>query len=625
MPARVSVVIPAYNKASTIAPAIESVLRQTVQAVEVIVVDDGSSDETRQRVRRFGDRVRYLRQERSGVSAARNLGIREARGEWVAFLDGDDLWLPRKLERQLEVLSREPSLDAVQCSVHLVNDRLEVVDSRPCASAQDTMLDFLLFRNLPGFGSTLLARKRCLEAMGGFGTDLVILEDWDLACRLARTGSLRSVPEFLVLYRQHPGNRSRVVEIHEEPGFRSLGRLFADPALPAAIRAQEARIWACFYGMLAGGYIQHRQWRRGLSWTWKALRTSPTVCPYFAGMPLRRLRRVFTARQRLSLAGQLMQHAKPCPLCGDGVRVTRPRSAPGASELLRCRGCGLAYWAGSWDADQVKEHYHGYYGDGSIGYDPLTGRRYHALLERVERLRPPGRVLDVGCGAGHFLAVAETRGWEAVGLEVSRSALDALRQVQRERHLAFSIVEGPLAQAGFPERHFDAVTLFEVLEHLDDPMDTLAEVHRLLKDGGLLYLTTPNFDSLSRRLLGRRWRVIAQEHRCLFTTRAIITGLNRLGFRAVSVGTKNIDIPEVLSKWGVRKQHAHPTDRSSSSQRLRRTIEEVEWLRAVKAGVNHALRLLRLGDTLDVLAVKGDVASPESVRGPQPALCESVR
>ena len=301
----VSTVIPAYNKAGTIVPTIESVLHQTVREVEILVVDDGSTDDTRDRVARFGRRVRYFRQERAGVSAARNRGIQEAQGEWVAFLDGDDLWLPRKLEHQLAAIAREPHLDAVQCSVHLVNDRLQVVEARRCDPAHDTLLNFLLFRNLPGFGSTLLARKRRLEALGGFGTDLVILEDWDMACRLARTDSLKSLPEFLVLYRQHAGNRSRVVDIHVEPGFRSLERLFADSTLPQAIRAQETRIWARFYGMLAGGYLQNRQWRESLRWAWRAIRTSPQVTSYFAGMPLRRLRRTFTRRQRRSLADEL--------------------------------------------------------------------------------------------------------------------------------------------------------------------------------------------------------------------------------------------------------------------------------------------------------------------------------
>ncbi len=305
MTGAVSVIIPAYNKGGTIAAAIQSALRQTAAPLEVIVVDDGSHDDTQGRLTAFGERVRYVRQERGGVSSARNRGIQEARGEFVAFLDGDDLWLPRKLERQLSAIAREPGIDAVQCSVYLVSNGLKVMEARACTPAQDTLLDFLLFRNLPGFGSALLARKRRLEAIGGFGTDLVILEDWDIACRLARTNSLRSLPEFLALYRQHPGNRSRVVEIHVEPGFRSLTRLFADHALDPAIRAVEARIWARFFSMLAGGYVQNRQWRDACYWAWRAFSTSPRVGSYVAGMPLRRIQKAWTARRRISFTDEL--------------------------------------------------------------------------------------------------------------------------------------------------------------------------------------------------------------------------------------------------------------------------------------------------------------------------------
>ena len=301
----VSVIIPAHQKGGTIAATIESVLRQTVTDLEIIVVDDGSTDETRERVAACDARVRYVRQERRGVSAARNRGIREARGEFVAFLDGDDLWLPDKLERQLALLAREPAIEAVQCSAYLVDNQLRVVEARRCDPSQDTLLDFLQFRNLPGVGSTLLVRTARLNALGGFGEDLVILEDWDVACRLARHRLLKSLPDFLVLYRQHAGNRSRNIDIHVEPGFRSLGRLFADPTLEPEIRSQEADIRARFYAMLARGYLRNRQWPAGLRWSWRALRTSPAVCAYLLQPPAHR-------RQPLGTPMQI-SFAEPCP------------------------------------------------------------------------------------------------------------------------------------------------------------------------------------------------------------------------------------------------------------------------------------------------------------------------
>ena len=325
-----SVVIPAYNKAGTIRATLRSVLGQTVQDLEILVVDDGSTDETRAMVETFGHGVRVLAQRQAGVSAARNHGIREARGEYVAFLDADDLWLPRKLEAQVALLRREPRLDAVQCGAFLVDNHLDVLGARTCRPAQDTLLDFLLFRNLPGLGSTLLARRERLLALGGFGEDLVILEDCGLACRFARTRSLRSLTDCLVLYRQHPGNRSRRVEIHIEPGQRSLGRLFADPTLEESVRRQEARVWARFYAMLAGGYFQYGTWGECARWTWRALRTSPRVASYLAGMPLRRIQQRFTRPASWSFAAEL-PYGVIDPSCAGEQVQTQPAPQPAAA------------------------------------------------------------------------------------------------------------------------------------------------------------------------------------------------------------------------------------------------------------------------------------------------------
>jgi len=301
----VSVVIVTYNKADTIGPAIESVLRQTYQDFEILVVDDGSTDETAERVRAFGDRVRHLPKENGGTGSARNLGLAEARGEYVAFLDGDDLWLPRKLEVQMAAFQREPDLVAVQCSAYCVNNELEVVEWRACSPARDSLLNFLLFRNLPAFSSAVVIRRDVACRLGGFGTDLVILSDWDMACRLARTGTLRSVPEFLVLYRHYPGNQSGDVGIHLEPGVRSLTRFFAEPTLDPRIRNREPLVWARFYAMMAGGYLRNGEWGHALAWAWRALRTSPRVAGYMSGMPARRLRRLLTTHRKISFAGDL--------------------------------------------------------------------------------------------------------------------------------------------------------------------------------------------------------------------------------------------------------------------------------------------------------------------------------
>lgn len=289
----VSVVIVTYNKADTLRAAVESVLSQTYSDFEILIVDDGSTDQTAEVARGFGPKVRYLPKENGGTGSARNLGIAHALGQYTAFLDGDDLWLPQKLEIQMAAFEREPDLLGVQCSAYCVDNQLKVTEVRRCDPSQDTLLDFLLFHNLPAFSSAVMVRTEVFQSIGGFGEDLVILSDWDMACRLARAGKMRSVPDCLVLYRHYPSNQSRDVGIHIESGVRSLIRFFSDSTLDRAILAQESLIWARFYAMLSGGYVRNGQWGKGLRWSWKAIRTSPRVAPYIVGMPLRRVRRAF--------------------------------------------------------------------------------------------------------------------------------------------------------------------------------------------------------------------------------------------------------------------------------------------------------------------------------------------
>lgn len=301
----VSIVVPAYNSERTIGSTIQSILNQTFTNLEVIVVDDGSKDNTIEIAKRFGDRVRCFSQGNKGAAAARNRGLFEAQGHYVAFLDSDDLWLPNKLEIQVAVLEKNPNIDAVQCSVYLVNDQLQVVGKNFCNSSQDSLLDFLLFRNLPGIASTLLIRREKMLELKGFGEDLVILEDWDFVCRLARKDCLKSLSDFLVLYRQHPENRSRNVGIHVQPGFTSLDRLFSDPCLEADVRKNKMKIWGRFFSMLAAGYFRNREWKKGFYWALRALRMSPGMVLFFLALPLKRLRQKLRNSQDISFADVL--------------------------------------------------------------------------------------------------------------------------------------------------------------------------------------------------------------------------------------------------------------------------------------------------------------------------------
>ena len=260
-----------------------------------------------------------------------------------------------------------------------------------------------------------------------------------------------------------------------------------------------------------------------------------------------------------------------------------------------CRSCGTSCRAAAPTTRERDSHYADYYDD-VPPLSPLTARRLEEWAASLLPFRRTGRVLEVGCGAGHFLAAARGAGFEAWGTEISSSGLERLR---RE---GFQVLAGELTALALPAAHFDAVVLFEVLEHLPGPRSYLEESRRVLREGGLLFLTTPNFGSLSRRLLGERWRVIDPEHLVLFTGRGLRRALEGAGFRPTSVSSRNVDPGELIR--GLRRRPVLATgDRQARADAVRQALTSRPWLGAVKKGVNAGLRLLDLGDTLEARAL----------------------
>ncbi len=191
---KVSVVIPTYNRRGHIARAIDCVLAQSVPVDEIVVVDDGSTDGTADLVeQRYGPQVRLFRRANAGVSAARNLGIRVSRGEWIGFLDSDDWWHPDKLKRQFEAIKFFGGIPSVCFTDNsygghpgMTMSRFEEVgflDSPPIGVLEDT-LERIISGQEPFFTSSFLIRRALLNEVGGFDEVLTIREDTDILFRL---------------------------------------------------------------------------------------------------------------------------------------------------------------------------------------------------------------------------------------------------------------------------------------------------------------------------------------------------------------------------------------------------------------------------------------------------------
>lgn len=198
----VSVVIPTFNRAKVLPRAIECVLAQDFQNLEIVIVDDASSDETPHLFEGECDsRIRFLRlSQNSGGAEARNVGWRAARGEFVAFLDSDDEWLPDKLSKQLHVIHKAGKKAGLVYTGLLYRDGTGEVTARRLDVRRGDLAEDILATNFVGSLSSVLVRRTCLEQVAGLDRTLKSCQDWDLYIRLARVCEFECVPECLVKY-----------------------------------------------------------------------------------------------------------------------------------------------------------------------------------------------------------------------------------------------------------------------------------------------------------------------------------------------------------------------------------------------------------------------------------------
>lgn len=287
----ISVVIPSYNYGRYLAQAIDSVLGQTYPYLEVIVVDDGSTDDSLSLLQSYREHIRWFQNQNGGVSAARNRGIRESRGELIAFLDADDAWFPEKLARQVELM-KDPQVGMVYCGLQLIDAGGHPLGRRTMGLRGRVLKELALLRppGLPASGSSPLVRRDCFERVGLFEVGLSTSADWDLWRRIACHYSIESICEPLVYYRLHSQAMHRNLATLERDMVLAFERMFADPAA-AAVHHLRRQCYARLYLTLSGSYLHARRWGKCLDYAVRSLRVWPPAILYPCLLPVRRLQR----------------------------------------------------------------------------------------------------------------------------------------------------------------------------------------------------------------------------------------------------------------------------------------------------------------------------------------------
>jgi GT2 family glycosyltransferase len=286
----VSVVVPAYNRAASVSRAVDSALAQTLTDIEVLVVDDASTDATAEVVGAYDDpRVRLFQHETNrGGSAARNTGIDHARGTYVAFLDSDDEWLPHKLEKQVNCLqSRSDEWVAAYCGFERIRsgqyrrlrERLSAVvsprEKDGVEGGVELVDDSLLLRGFSTGGmSTIIVTRDVVETMGGFDEAFPRRQDWEFRNRLLTHGKLACVDEVLVRKHQSVGGRPSA-ETVERASLRYLEVFSADVDRLERAGHDVTGLHCC---EIAQSYFMEGNFARGTHYLWRSNVTTPRQC-----------------------------------------------------------------------------------------------------------------------------------------------------------------------------------------------------------------------------------------------------------------------------------------------------------------------------------------------------------
>lgn len=252
----VSVIIPAYNAADTVLETIESVLQQSLQDLELIVVDDGSTDDTLAVIKTVEDpRLKLFSFENGGCAAARNRGIEQASGAFLSFVDADDLWVTDKLQKQLQALQQNPAAGGAYSWTLVMDASGESFYPGNCESFEGDVYPHLLLSNFIASGSNMLFRREAVADVGGFDTSLRSYEDWDYYLRLSRQWPFAVVKEPQILYRKSDTSMCSNFAVMEQYIFILHNKVFA--TVPPALKHLEQHSRAKKHDFLAQISLSH--------------------------------------------------------------------------------------------------------------------------------------------------------------------------------------------------------------------------------------------------------------------------------------------------------------------------------------------------------------------------------
>lgn len=298
---KVSVIIPTYNSAKYVTEAIDSVLEQTYENIEVFVIDDGSTDTTKEVLQKYGDAIHYLYKENGGASSARNYGIENATGKYIAFLDADDIWMPEKVEKQVALMESDEDIGLCYVSTQRVSENLEFTGVIEAKEFEDYCEALLLNSNIvSGSCSSVMVRRDVVSQTEGFDERLGTCGDWEYWLRLSLVTKFAPLREELAKYRDVEGSMSSNPYVSKDCVSRALNDFFSFPDLPGRYKKIENRAFSNHFIIASGDFLHNSNLIESFSCLLEGLKLYPRNINRPLTLPFRLLKRLFS-KKRLKL------------------------------------------------------------------------------------------------------------------------------------------------------------------------------------------------------------------------------------------------------------------------------------------------------------------------------------
>ena len=283
-----------------------------------------------------------------------------------------------------------------------------------------------------------------------------------------------------------------------------------------------------------------------------------------------------------------------CLLC-NSTELKPLRNFPKA-ELLQCRQCSFVFCS-KIPTDEQLQHYYGQSYERTKYFSPITRARYNEVLDSFEKHRSSNKILDIGCGYGFFLEVAKERGWEVYGTELSDEAI-AICEAK-----GIKTFKGKIIDNSYSDEKFDIITSFEMIEHINYPIEYTQQIKRLLKPGGKAYVTTPNFNAVLRYRLKEAYNVIEYPNHLIYFTKNTLQSLfEQHGFETSKIKTTGYSVTRKKTSQG--KSNQDFVSETSDDEMLRYKIEKSTLLKTGKNTANWALNKLKVGDSIKATFIK---------------------